>query len=288
MRVLRTQLQEFVGAFISHDESSSRDANVWIVKPARLSRSRGIVIADDLASLLEVCTQVVNEKNPAVVSRYVVQPALYQGRKFDLRFVVALRTVQPLLLSIYDGWLVRAADEKYSLGDYANVRKHLTVMQYLDERMGAPVRKEWVRKDQLVESLVSSFGPAADEQHVRAVCHTTILECFSLVTSGISGAANELVGIDPNAPHNRVRGVYGVDVMLRPRTTCSRSQDCPLEAVILEVNYKPDLRRILREDASFFDNLFPVLFDEVRDQATGKRSTAIPNWTSYYEHTQLD
>ena len=56
MRVLRTQLQEFVGAFISHDDGT-RDSNVWIhvIKPARLSRSRGIVIADDLTSLLEAC-----------------------------------------------------------------------------------------------------------------------------------------------------------------------------------------------------------------------------------------
>jgi tubulin--tyrosine ligase-like protein 12 len=287
MRVLRTQLQEFVGAFISHDDGT-RDSNVWIIKPARLSRSRGIVIADDLTSLLEACTQAVVENNPAVVSRYVVQPALYQGRKFDLRFVVALRAVHPLLLSIYDGWLVRVADEKYSVGDYANVRKHLTVMQYLDDGMDTPVRREWVRKDQLIESLVSSFGPTADEQHVREVCHTTILECFSLATSGISGAANELVGIDPNSPHKRVRGVYGVDVMLRPRATCTRMQDCPLEAVILEINYKPDLHRILQEDASFFDDLFPVLFDEIGDQATGQSRRAIPNWASYYEHTKLD
>lgn len=274
MRTLPIQLQEFVGAFLSHGEDESA-TNVWIVKPARLSRSRGVTVADNLDCLLKACDEAVVENTPAVVSRYLLRPALYQGRKFDLRFVVTLRRIHPLLLSIYDGWLVRTADELYSVGDYANKRKHLTVMQYLDESIDASVEREWVSKEQLVEYLKSSFGPIADEQHIQAVCHGAILECFTLATAGIRGHANEVVGIDPNALHTKVRGCYGIDVMLRPSTKCVHGQSCPLEPVILEVNYKPDLRRILREDEEFFDNLFPALFDEACD------NKPIPGWVSY-------
>jgi tubulin--tyrosine ligase-like protein 12 len=270
------KLQEFVGAYINRGEDGHA-SNVWIVKPARLSRSRGVVVADDLAILLEACTEAVAENTPAVVSRYVLQPALYQGRKFDLRFVVALRKVRPALVSIYDGWIVRTADEEYSVGDYGNLRKHLTVMQYMDESTGETGDREWVRKEQLVENLVSSFGPTADEQQIKMACHDAILDCFSLATSGIRGVANELVGIDPTASHSRVRGCYGVDVMLRPKATCTCKQECPLEPVILEVNYKPDLRRIVQEDGRFFDDLFPALFDEAGSQD----SPAISNWESY-------
>ena len=280
MHVLQMKLQEFVGAYISHGEDE-RASNVWIFKPARMSRSRGVIVADNLAVLVEACTEAIAEHTPAVVSRYVLQPALYQGRKFDLRFVVALRRINPLLLSIYDGWLVRTADEEYSVEDYANPRKHLTVMQYLDESMGTTCDRAWVRKEQLVQNLVSLFGPTCDEKMVKMACHKAILECFSLATSGIRGAADELIGIDPNAPHTQVRGCYGVDVMLRPRTTCTGKQQCPLEPVILEVNYKPDLRRILQDNWRFFDELFPVLFGEVSGQATGRSSQAIPNWDSY-------
>eukprot|EP01043_Picozoa_sp_COSAG02_P042564 COSAG02_NODE_3627_length_6451_cov_5.110202_2_plen_284_part_00 len=280
MHVLRLQLQEFVGAYIAHGEGE-RSSNVWIFKPARMSRSRGVIVADSLAVLVEACTEAIAENSPAVVSRYVLQPALYRGRKFDLRFVVALRRVHPLLLSVYDGWLVRTADEEYSVEDYTNLRKHLTVMQYLDESMSTTGEREWVRKEQLVEDLMSSFGPNCDEKMVKLACHTAILECFSLATSGIRGAADEVIGIDPNASHTRVRGCYGVDVMLRPSTTCTGKQQCSLEPVILEVNYKPDLRRILQDNWHFFDELFPVLFGEVGDQATGHTSQAIPNWDSY-------
>ena len=67
--------------------------NIWIVKPANSSRGRGIRIIEDLSQLLydEMC----------VISRYVTNPLLINGHKFDLRVYVVVTCYEPLRVYIY-------------------------------------------------------------------------------------------------------------------------------------------------------------------------------------------
>ncbi len=41
------------------------------------------------------------ETGPKVASTYLTNPALYDGKKFDLRYVVLLKSVQPLELYVF-------------------------------------------------------------------------------------------------------------------------------------------------------------------------------------------
>ena len=65
-----------------------------------------------------------------VVSEYVGKPLLIDGFKFDLRFYVAITSINPLRLYIYKDGLVRFATQKYNLKRNANLRNqryvHLT------------------------------------------------------------------------------------------------------------------------------------------------------------------
>ena len=79
--------------------------NYWIVKPTASSRGRGIYIVNNLRDVV---------KNEAcVISRYLDNPLLIQGHKFDLRLYIVVTCYDPLRIYIYREGLVRFASEKY-------------------------------------------------------------------------------------------------------------------------------------------------------------------------------
>ena len=96
---------------------------VWFgfVQLTRLSsRGRGIFIIRDL---LDVSAQAVER---CVVCRYIENPLLINGLKFDLRIYVAVTSFFPLRVFIYEEGLARFATETYRDDAYKNPFIHLT------------------------------------------------------------------------------------------------------------------------------------------------------------------
>lgn len=60
------------------------------------------------------------------MQQYIQNPLLIDGFKFDLRVYVALTSVNPLRLYVYNEGLVRFASEKYDMNNVKNVFSHLT------------------------------------------------------------------------------------------------------------------------------------------------------------------
>ena len=56
-------------------------------------------------------------KETTIVQRYITDPMLINGLKFDLRIYVLLSSVDPVRLYIYEDGLVRFATEKFSLDE---------------------------------------------------------------------------------------------------------------------------------------------------------------------------
>lgn len=94
--------------------------NVWIVKPANLSRGRGIYIIDEISQ--------VNVDDTSVVCQYIMNPLLINGHKFDLRIYVCVTSFEPLRIYVYKEGLARFATEQYSnnLTKGNNKYAHLT------------------------------------------------------------------------------------------------------------------------------------------------------------------
>ena len=93
--------------------------NLWIVKPANSSRGRGIHIIEDIAEL--------NVDEVSVISRYITNPLLINGHKFDLRIYVVVTSYEPLRIYVYKEGLARFASESYSTKFNKNNRyMHLT------------------------------------------------------------------------------------------------------------------------------------------------------------------
>ena len=62
-----------------------------------------------------------------VVCQYINNPLLIDGYKFDLRVYVALMSINPLRIYIYEDGLVRFATQKYKSGvDKGAKYTHLT------------------------------------------------------------------------------------------------------------------------------------------------------------------
>ena len=237
---------------------------------------------------------LTEQRTPVVASRYILHPVLYCGRKFDLRFIVVVRSVRPLVLAVYNRWIVRCADEQYCASEFTNLRAHLTVMQYLDDvqkhaaTSTTQTPREWITREQLVKHLESTYGPAGSEKCIISACHAVIVHCFQLATSGVRGAANEVVGIDPAETHTRTCACYGLDLLLLPNVSI-RDGSQELQPVLLEVNYKPDLRRVLQENEQFYNELFPVLFAGRAASAVDSDTNSqdpIPGWTNYVVTTE--
>jgi len=111
--VLPDQLEEFL-------ELYEREKGLWIVKPHNAACGRGIFILRDLGDL------PLDELS--VVSRYVENPLLIQGLKFDLRVYVLVTQYEPLRAYIYREGLARFASKPYSVEDahLGDAYRHLT------------------------------------------------------------------------------------------------------------------------------------------------------------------
>lgn len=91
----------------------------FIFKPCASSQGKGIFVTNTL--------EEVPPKMNFVVSEYISRPLLINGLKFDLRIYVAITSVNPLRIYIYDEGLARFATEKYENNkDHKNVFAHLT------------------------------------------------------------------------------------------------------------------------------------------------------------------
>ncbi len=62
-----------------------------------MARTIDTTVTGGLPALLRLV-----ETGPKICQKYIEKPALYQGRKFDLRYIVLLRSIQPLEIFLSD------------------------------------------------------------------------------------------------------------------------------------------------------------------------------------------
>lgn len=97
--------------------------NIWIVKPAGLSRGRGIRIFNNLGDIHNYSR---GKDNNWVIQKYIEHPILYHGRKLDIRQWVMVTDWNPLTIWFYGECYIRLSTSEYDLSDLSNKFSHLT------------------------------------------------------------------------------------------------------------------------------------------------------------------
>jgi len=97
-----------------------KSMNYWIIKPIGMSRGRGISVVSDIDE--------VSYSQPIVIQRYISDPFLFLGFKFDLRLYVLVTSFAPIEAFIYKEGLARFGSRSYSsrLESLRDNRIHLT------------------------------------------------------------------------------------------------------------------------------------------------------------------
>ncbi|KAM3182421.1 hypothetical protein ACTXT7_012409 [Hymenolepis weldensis] len=76
----------------------------WIIKPPASSRGRGIYLVSKLVD--------IPKRKKAIAQKYISDPYLINGNKFDLRIYVYVTSVDPLRIYVHQNGLVRFASQK--------------------------------------------------------------------------------------------------------------------------------------------------------------------------------
>lgn len=142
---LNEEKSKFVKAFKSGD--------IWIYKPSGRNQGKGIFLVDQTNALLKdnAKREDFKKRREGVIQRYIMNPLLINGYKFDVRVYMLIASSQPYLVYYHHGY-VRLSCVPYS-NDTLDIHAHLT-NQY--------VQKKHPSYSQMKEDTVLSFEQLND------------------------------------------------------------------------------------------------------------------------------
>lgn len=117
------------------EEFKRNPCSTWIVKPSAKARGVGIFILNKLSQLKKWSRdsrsnnfQLPQSKDSYVISRYIDNPLLIGGKKFDLRMYVLVTSFRPLKIYLYRLGFCRFCTVKYNanVNELDNLFVHLT------------------------------------------------------------------------------------------------------------------------------------------------------------------
>ena len=104
--VLPKEYLQFVDHYSKQEEDDS-GSNVWIMKPVGKSRGRGISVINDVNQ--------VSYGEIMIIQKYITNPLLLEGFKFDLRLYILITNFTPLEAFIYKEGFARMSTVPFSL-----------------------------------------------------------------------------------------------------------------------------------------------------------------------------
>ena len=223
---LPQEFNNFVKAF-STGQQENPNRNFWIIKPVGMSRGRGISVINDIGN--------VSYSEQVVCQKYITNPLLLDGYKFDLRIYILVTSFQPLESFIFREGFARMSSKKFSLnaGDICDRMVHLT---------NASIQKN-ARDDFAADNPAKASGERGGSKisltylwkRLAAIgVDTTILwQKISDLCLKTLMVAEDSIPFQPNSFE-----VFGFDVMI----------DENLDCWLIEVNASPAMARETRLD----------------------------------------
>ncbi|PAA47515.1 hypothetical protein BOX15_Mlig027105g2 [Macrostomum lignano] len=216
--IFPAEFQEFCTYYL-------KDKGPFIVKPIASSRGRGIFIATH--------PDQIPLDDQLVVCKYVANPLVVDGFKFDLRIYVAVTSYDPLVIYMYEEGLARFATVKYQ----AALRYSRNQCMHLTNYSVNKKNQEYVQNDDAdVEDYGNKWSLGALLRYLKSEGHDTsalmmrledvIVKAILSVEMPIASACKMF------QPHKgNCFELYGFDIII----------DDTLRPWLLEVNLSPSL-----------------------------------------------
>lgn len=242
----------------------------WIMKPIGRAQGKGIFLFNRLAQISEWRKDHTwkadgPQAEAYIAQRYVDNPYLVGGRKFDLRLYVLVTSYSPLVVWQYDSGFARFSFRRYASArdnTSGNLAMHLTnvaiqkKMEDYDKRVGC----KWDLRS-LKLYMVSRHGQdAVDELFYDIQC---------VITRSLLAVQKTIV------QDRHCFEMYGYDVLI----------DDNLKPWLLEVNASPSLSADTASDANLKRRLLSEMLDVI--DLEGRRSgdeTRVGGWHLIWEN----
>jgi tubulin polyglutamylase TTLL4 len=108
--------------FITDRDNTDNSKAMWIMKPSASSCGRGIKVINK--------NSTVRKRHGHLVSKYVANPHLIRGHKYDLRIYVLVTSFDPLKVYLFKEGLVRFATEPYSTSSKNMKKRYIHLTNY--------------------------------------------------------------------------------------------------------------------------------------------------------------
>ncbi|XP_068619186.1 tubulin--tyrosine ligase-like protein 12 [Battus philenor] len=243
---MKTEFPRLVSYYMQRKQNGLD--NHWICKPYNLARGLDTYITDNLYFLCRLPLT-----GPKVAQKYIHNPVLFHRPdiglvKFDIRYVILLKSVNPTQVYVYKNFFLRFANKPFALNNFEDYEQHFTVMNYTDgvtlfRMLCADFKDEWNKQYdnyswvEIEESIFRMFG-----------------ELFTAATSKEPPCG---IGKSPQS-----RALYAADIILSWDTCKSK-----IQPKLLEINWMPDCQRACVYYPNFYNDIFSVLFLD-KDVAT--------------------
>ncbi|CAH2094704.1 unnamed protein product [Euphydryas editha] len=238
---MKTELPKLVSYYMQRKKQGLD--NHWICKPYNLARGLDTYITNNLDFLCRLPLS-----GPKVAQKYIEDPVLFERPdvglvKFDVRYVVLLKSVNPNELYVYNNFFLRLSNKAFTLDNFDDYEKHFTVMNY---SQGVS----------LFKLLCNDFKEAWSNQYPDYSWNEvekSILQMFADLFKSAT-AVDAPCGI---AKSPQSRALYAADIML-----CWNEKNGKklIQPKLLEVNWMPDCRRACEYYPDFYNDIFSVMF----------------------------
>ncbi|XP_050424661.1 polyglutamylase complex subunit TTLL1-like [Adelges cooleyi] len=229
-------------------EEYRKNPSTWIMKPCGKSRGVGIFLIDKLSKLKEWSTsrkrftRTPTSKDTYIISRYIDNPLLICGKKFDLRLYVLVTSFHPLKAYQFNYGFCRFCSVKYNshVDNIDNLFAHLTnvSIQKLGEEYNSVHGGKWS-----TENLKLYLNSTRGEINTRA-----LFENISWIIVQSLKAVSSVMSNDKHCFE-----CYGYDIIV----------DNNLKPWLIEVNSSPSLSYTTHSDrmlkSKLIDNILSIV-----------------------------
>lgn len=235
---LNVELVQFV-AYFERRKLMDLD-NHWICKPWNLARGLDTHVTKNLFHILRLPST-----GPKIAQKYITNPVLYDrpeiGKvKFDIRYIVMLKCVQPLQVFVYKNFFLRFANKEFALNNFDVYEQHFTVMNYSEDIPLCHIK---------CADFILEWERQYPDFSWKECVEPKILHMFrEIFEAAVATKPPKGIAESPQS-----RAIYAIDLILEWK-------EDTIQPMLLEINFAPDCKRACEYYPNFYNDIFKCLF----------------------------